>query len=275
LSWRAWAVMGSVGLLSCSFLADYADVFDGDCTPTLTAPPQGSNLCESISEFSGTQIVDGVNTEFCGLTETLFSIIDGGGKNMTPFPPSVNATAGIWEGWSNEGLHVFVHVTENPVSPPLPDADTPFYFGDAVEIFAAGPTAKLDSGDYVDAGGDRGPTLITIGAPSVAGDFRWTAEGARGTASPDSGQYAARQVPDGYDVEAFIPWSVLEPDASAPQGGEKMSVDIGVVQRIGLQGFKSFYSYTSHVEKVPYCLMEGGDKPSCDDLTWCRTTLHP
>jgi hypothetical protein len=288
-----WAAVASLIVFpACSLIANYAGVFggtqedagsdaqsantdagtDADCPrPTVAG---SDNVCHAVHFFTGTQTVDAINEEFCGLPETIVTAVDGGSPSISPPPGFVDAVAGVWVGWSDAGLHLFVHVSESPVTPPDLEAGLPIYYGDAVELFVAGPYAKL-TGDYLHTGTDVGPLHLIVGAPPPdGGASAFFGANAPGAENPQVGQYASRQVPGGYDVEALLPWGLIDPTSEAPQLYQKIAFDIGIDQRAGsLVGFSSFYFYSSHTG-VADCQGPVADKPSCDDRTWCSTQLQ-
>jgi hypothetical protein len=214
--------------------------------------------------FVGTQILDGLGNEFCNIDALPFDVA----KGALPEPPeggsNIDTRATIQVGWSNEGLHVFIHVTEATIRAP----PTVVYNGDAVEVFAA--ATGEPTGIY---GAHADPGLQVAVAPPLPSGTTGICAASSLTARGFTCQewWASLRVDGGYNVEMQLPWDAF--GAAVPSAGDRIALDF----RCDIQGADGGLAFASSLWASPLsfdasaCPKFGYPSlmTSCDDRTWC------
>ena len=241
-----------------------------------------ASVCRGIQAFVGAQVVDGIGNEFCGIAATTVVVSRGVNTGGTDAASSVQSVAYIRAGWSAEGMHMHIHVSEPVVHPP-PLADP--FFGDAVELFLS-PSSDLH-GSYGGVGADIGQHIeCAAGSPTQPGfaeSYRCPSTSACDTSGTvlDGGQFASRSVDGGYELELERSWAALAAYSSAPTLtpgaqstiGNDFAFDVG--NGDGGRLFQSTLALVP-VAASPMCTaFNVSPLPFCDDRTWCKPTLTP
>jgi hypothetical protein len=228
--------------------------------------------CAQIPAFIGTQKLDGLGDDFCGVP---FAILDGthnqAAKDYHVRAPEV---ASIQVAWSASGLHVFVDVTDASVQTvqmaDAAQAVAQCYQGDSIEIL-------FSSSNNVTGltGTDTNTTHVQIPA-SGPGVTVKTTNGSDGTAtSLPTAQFAQKITPTGYAIEALLPW----PGAQKPNLGTTIRFDLTLNSAdknfSGVSDMRDG-SLMYHMGEVANstCQTNEGLAPYCDDRIWCPTKLQ-
>lgn len=234
----------------------------------------GANPCSDLPRFTGTQVVDGIGSEFCDIIATEFIVADGAYVEMADGGTVVSTKADIRTAWSSIGLHIHVHVAQNPVRPP--PSGTSIWMGDGLEIFASatgnltgpfGPGGDPAVQVIVTPPSDAQPALSSV-SMSTVGIVR----------TLDRSMFAGRLVPDGYELELQLPWSVISGDVDAgpsPAAGSSIGYDLAcdVQGADGSLMFQSSLSSKSPSGGVRGSCTSGDVRPYCDDQIWCKVKL--
>jgi len=227
-----------------------------------------SVLCQALPEFSGEQVVDGSDQDFCVPAMT-YALSDAAWTNPEPAPLGSPVIVTARVGWSEQALHAQVYVFDPSVS--VDPDDGRLWNGDNVQIFFAG-TDEL-TGAY-DGQVDGGATHVIVSPPeSEDGSARAVVlyEDASGTVSSplDDGDYAARLTEDGYEVELRLPFADgLEP----PKAGSRLGFDL--VLGDATDGVLLLEGAIANQPVVDTSCANGISRPGCDDRSWCLTTLE-
>lgn len=240
---------------------------DGGAMTTECPMLLGGDPCTSIPSFVGSQNVDGVGDEFCGIPAAKLVLTDGYAKYPQPTPADVATVVYARVAWSSYGLHMHVRVEQPTIAVAVNDAA--LYLGDAFEWFASNDDNLL---------GPFGKSPFTgaqiIGAPPAAGyPTRAMQHDSDGTALgllPDS-EVAGRVVSGAYELEFRVPWSTL--GGAAPAAGARIGFDMGADAHLSngpTSEFQSFYALASSM--ASNC--SGTAVPYCDDRSWCSTRLR-
>jgi hypothetical protein len=249
-----------------TFVGDTAASAEDGTSDAVDAPPckpiGGGDLCAEIPKFAAaTQVVDGVGDEFCDVPTTHFDPKKGQLMVPSPAPGWVKTDVRARFAWSASAFHAHVAVVDSNIQV----VDDPFtlYLGDAVEVYIAGFSTLTGTFDGIQ---DAGAMQVVIAPPSGAVPAR--AEIFQNTVhvgSLPSGQWAARRVPGGYEIELRIPWTDL--GGAEMRSGLTIGVDLGLDDKDGpADRFWSVY------EIAPTTISICGE-PSCDDRLWCLPSL--
>jgi hypothetical protein len=270
----------------------------GDATPSDVAtdalsdaepscPATGSvDHCTEIPLFTGAQQIDGRGDEFCSLPgQTLDSSATRIFFYRSAKPADVTEVATLRTGWSNEGLHMHVHVADANLFVP-PNGSQQLHEGDAIEIYVAGyvPT----SGAF-DATTDIGAQHIIVSPPSGAigaRGFVWTSScDFPVPAALNNAFFTGRTVRDGWEIELDLPWSILlpSPTDAPPTSGAKIGFtfaldaqDVESGDPLNARQMQAFLGYQTITVASPSCdsCSRATPEPFCDDRTWCTPTLQ-
>jgi hypothetical protein len=250
--------------------ASDAGELDADC---LLLVSDGGDVCATIPPFVGVQTVDGVGSEFCAIPATKFVVAQGLDQVNPQNAEQVATVAYIRVGWSADAIHMDIRV-EQPVVTPPPLGDPAV--GDAVEVFLS-PSSLLHG--YTGPGYDVGAQIV-CGAPAPAqppfAEMSYFPPGAFDIL--DAGQFAARQIDGGYELEIELSWADLATYTQGlsllPVAGSTIGLDFAYDVGAGDGGrlFQSTYSFHAHTGDSG-CPQY--DFPFCDDRTWCTPALSP
>jgi len=254
------------------------DAIDPPMSPDGGCAMSGGTICAAngtIPPFrEPSQRVDGQGDEFCDVAPTVLLAEKGAYVHPSP-PPKSQVAASIRVAWSNAALHVHVHVDDAHVLVAPMDRSLDLWNGDSIDLFVSGRW-PLD-GRY-DPTSDPHTHFLTVAPPSVDGTIPARAT-IRDTASHatvllPSEMWAARLVPQGYDVELRVPWSWL---GSTPAAGKEIGIDFALnvdddATKAGremwsLLGLRAPPTWPASPCSAPNYL------PWCDDRTWCSVTL--
>jgi hypothetical protein len=255
---------------SCKQEGGVLGCYDADGGLACDVP--GGEPCAQIPTFIGTQKVDAVNDDFCGIP---YAVLDKdhnqGGKTYNAQAPEV---ASIQVAWSATGLHVFVDVVDASVqtvqmSDPT-QAIAKCYQGDSIEILFSSSGAVTGL-----TGTDNNTLHVQIPASGPAVSVK-TTDGATGTptALPE-GEYKQKITSTGYAIEALLPW----PGMAKPNMGATIRFDLTLnsadKNNSGVDNMRDA-SLFYHLGDAPNTTCKGNDgtAPYCDDRTWCQTKLQ-
>jgi hypothetical protein len=167
-------------------------------------------------------------------------------------------------GWSDEALHVHVHVLDDAVYPD-PD-DTTLWNGDSVQVFVAGSN-DLD-GNY--SGTEAGGAKHVLVSPDGRGLELYEYPSLSYSAYP-SEDFAARIVDDGYEVELRIPWSSA---ANPRTRGTNFGFALVVTSDDSGSGVEVEGGVAVYPSTTPATICEDEATPGCDNRTWCTPSLE-
>jgi hypothetical protein len=148
------------------------------------------------------------------------------------------------------------------------------WYGDNVQFFLAGTGTR--TGEYLGSD-DGGATHIIVSPPASADDTAEAVqlfESSLGTVSTyelPSTEYAARLVPDGYEVEVRIPWSQYA-DTMTSGGRIGFDVIVGTSDSSGY-GLQLEGGLANNPVANSVCATTR-THPGCDDRTWCTPALQ-
>jgi hypothetical protein len=236
----------------------------------------GGDPCQQISQFAGTQTLDGVGDEFCAIPGLQFSAKNAA-KSIV-YNATAPEVAMVRVAWSAEGLHAFIDVqdasvqTVNAVDPS--QAISKVYQGDSIELMIS------SSNSITGLTGTDSNTLQVIvpaSGPAVSGKTSNVNGSSQGTlVALASSEYAQKITPTGYAIELNLPW----PGNNSPAAGATVRFDISLNS-----ADKTFGSvddmrdgqliyYLGTVSGTTTCQgTPDGTVPFCDDRTWCSTPL--
>jgi len=279
-------------------------------TPRQAACPikTGGSLCDSVPRYTGTQVVDGVDDDFCDVTATVFELR----KGAIPFrqqPPIVLDVLTARVAWDGTGIHAHFHA-DDPVLVRDFRLSSSWAGPDRIELDIGGTfplTGFYDAKEQRDRGflnvfmnpestltpikGFTGPVpaQVQMGYASPQGSGNYNLERAPLT---DIAKWAYRTVAGGYEFELFLPWVLLGRSA-APAPGTIIAVDLGLgtendpdywtfwpsspqIGKAGTAGqsFLAIKPLPPGVGTSCAPLQPADALPWCDNRTWCQPTLE-
>jgi hypothetical protein len=298
-AWRTWARLslaglgGLAGLTGCVVpdldLTSKKCQTDLDCVipgqqcsaaGACEAPAQAADPCTTIPHFTGTQIVDGIDTELAAIAATTVDRLTGTTVgSFTPDAAGQGITLTARVAWSDQALSLFFHVDEDATGLVVPTASEPLYYGDGIEIFVKGDA--MLTGTY-DGTKDRGALQIILVPPSSAMGQPARAEmfvatGADDLGPLDASYYAFVVGASSYDLEVRLPWTLVQatPGLPAPAPGDHIGLDFGVDYHSRSASAEAYQLLFADVPPPDDLLCPNGPHPSCDDRTWCTPALSP
>lgn len=235
------------------------------CTDSSLVP------CTSLPVFTGTQQVDGDDTDFGALPcfELTFSnagsVRVDGDKEGAQYDRTESVRARV--AWSDAGLHVFAYVTD-PALVPAGSIDE-IWNGDGIEVLFHS-SANLTGDPQVDGVSHA----ILSASPALAASVQTSAGSATHTALA-SDRYRTRVVDDGYVVELQLPWPAGGNPASGSQIGFDFALNSADDSPAGAPDGRDAQAmlYVGSVSDGTPC-GEGAAEPWCDDRTWCTPVLQ-
>jgi hypothetical protein len=242
-------------------------------TPSDTAPPDncatGGAPCSALAHFTGTQVLDGKDDEFCSIPsfELNFTSVGANGKvienNGTGRSYPERAVARV--AWDAAGIHAFIRVYDTTFKAA---GSTELWNGDGIELFFSSSTSVTGL-TYNDSN-----TLHVIVSPPIAQISRDSNSTGTQTSLPTS-QFVTGTDGTGYFVELNLPWPGTAPAASA-----QIKFDMQLNASDGI--LSSSESYLRDAQAVFYLgtysttsCSSSAVQPFCDDRLWCTTTLQP
>jgi hypothetical protein len=226
----------------------------------------GALPCTALPRFTGTQVLDGKDDEFCSLPsfELAFAspakIIEHNGTGKSYAERAVTKI-----GWDAAGLHAFIRVHDTTFTAANPGE---LWNGDGVELMFSSSTAVtgLTSADK--------NTLHVIVSPPVA---KYSLDyGSTGDHFPlPEGQAVSGSDATGYWVELNLPWP-----GTVPSAGGQIKLDMQLNAADGKGGAGE--SYVRDAQAILYLgsatsssCSSASPQPFCDNRLWCTTTLEP
>ncbi len=258
-----------------SHAGDSAEPGDAGCPILVDA---GGNVCTAIPAFLGAQVVDGIGDEFCAIPATTF-VVSKGIATVNPGAASqIQTVVYLRMAWSPDAIHLFMNVVEPMVHSPPPGA--PFQ-GDAIEVYIS-PSSLLHGtfgADASDVGVHLTCAAPAAAQPPFAESFGFPA------LTPitvlDGGQFAARLVDGGYNLEVELSWATLATLSAGPELSPGALSTIGIDFQCdigdgdGGRTFQSSLALQSFAGSTTCPQYVHGILPYCDDRTWCTPTLTP
>jgi hypothetical protein len=226
----------------------------------------GGAPCSALARFTGTQILDGKDDEFCTIPSFELTFANAvkvneyntvGGRT---YPERVVARV----AWDEAGIHAFIRVDDTIFTPA---ASTALWNGDGVELMFSSSTAVTGL-TSVDTN-----TLHIIASPPNVQSSKDTASTGNQTALPST-QFFAGSDTTGYWVELNLPWPGTAPTANA-----QIKFDMQLNSADG--PMKSSDSQVRDAQAILYQASATTTScastiyPFCDDRVWCTTTLQP
>jgi hypothetical protein len=265
----------------------------------------GGSLCASVPKYTGTQVVDGVDDDFCDVTATVFELRKGA-TFFGQAPPTVLDVMTARVAWDAAGIHAHFHV-DDPVL--VRDSRSDSWAGpDYIELDIGGTFPLV--GFYDGEQRDRGLMNIFMNPESALTPIKGftgavPAQATMGFVFPQGGNYglertpltdlakwAYRTVAGGYEFELFLPWALLG-RATPPASGTTIALDLGFgtnndpnywsfwpsAPQLGTPGtsgqtFLAIRPLPSGTTTSCAPLQPTNALPWCDDRTWCQPTLE-
>jgi hypothetical protein len=218
----------------------------GACVQTASA-----DFCGNLPKLPGAPKIDGVLE--CGLALRPFEPLGWNGAG--PLPSAKRASYAA--AWRPEGLYLYVHVSEQPVSP-HPSAQ-PLFCGDAVELYVDAQQVDDDAGSY-----GSGAMQFVIAAPTESSMME-AARFANGAPQGAwiSSNFHTSSTQDGYSVEALITAADVGLWQWTP------SARIGFSIAIDIAGAPGDANLRCGLQAGQYFLKVGGASAACPGEPWC------
>jgi hypothetical protein len=222
--------------------------------------------CSSIPQFAGNQNVDGDDSDVCSLPSFELNTDNAGHVNVIhDGSESRPESASVRLGWSSQGLHAFITVTDPAVVPN--NVLEEIYEGDSVEFMFASSASGLSG----NTGSDPAAHASIAASPGLAASVS-TVDATPSSSPLDASSYETTVTSEGYTVELLVPWP-----GSAPSAGSTIAFDLALNsaddEPAGAPDGRDAQAilYLGSVSNSP-C----GDpaEPWCDDRTWCTPTLQ-
>ena len=266
----------------------------------------GGSLCASVPKYTGMQVVDGLDDDFCDVTATVFELRNG----AVPFggpPPIVRDVLTARVAWDSAGIHAHFHA-EDPVLVRDFRLGSSWAGPDYIELDIGGtfPLTGFYDGEQRDPGflnvffnpesaltpikGFTGavPAQATMGYVFPQGSNY----GIERIPLTDVAPWAYRTVTGGYEFEVLLPWALLGRSVP-PAPGTVISLDLGfgtnndpdywkfwpASPQLGTPGtagqsFLAIKPLLNGTSTSCAPLQPGNAYPWCDNRTWCQPTLE-
>lgn len=249
----------------------------GSCDRAATVSP-----CDGLPRFTGTQIVDGKDDDFCDVPYYEITPQDAGfvatasGAVTTPTSSMVSKTR-MRVAWSPGFLHAHMHVTD-----PLINSGTS-YDGDNVQFFLSSAvptnsaiTATCASGSIKSADRTKGLQQLFFLPPEATAQGGGAARLIARCNNYDATEmdWTVRAVEDGYELEFKYPWvAAYSPQVAQAEIG--FDVLIGVNDRANLEGAQYQYGLFMAAGTSSSCTAQNASSKGlwCDASLWCRPQL--
>lgn len=250
------------GKLACYYEADGGIACDVSGDP-----------CVEIPKFDGTQTVDGLGDDFCGVPS---AILDGThNQGFKDFHTRATEVATFQVAWSSDGLHVFVDVQDKSVQTvqmaDSTQALTKTYQGDSIELLFSSSNAVTGL-----TGTDTNTLHVQIPASGAAVSVKTSnvSGASQGTSMAlPAAQYAQKITPTGYAIEALLPWPGAKPNTGTTIRFDLTlnGADTNFSNVDDMRDGSLFYHLGTVANST--CQSNDGTVPYCDDRTWCATPL--
>ena len=223
----------------------------------------GAVPCTALAHFTGVQVLDGNDDEFCNVPSFDLSFSNAAKvleNNTAGKSYPERAVARV--AWDAAGLHAFVRVYDSTFTPA---GSTQSWNGDGIELMFSSSTAVTGL-TYSDKN-----TLHVIISPPVAQYSLDTASSGTQYALPSS-EYVVGSDSTGYFAELSLPW----PGGTAPGAGTQIMFEMQLNLADGVTSYSDLY--VRDAQAILYLgtvSTSGCTQPFCDDRAWCKTTLAP
>ena len=231
----------------------------------------GGAPCSALARFTGPQILDGKDDEFCNIPS--FELNFGNAANVIEY----NTTGGSYPeravarvAWDDTGIHAFIRVYDTTVTP-APALST-IWNGDGIELLFSSSTSVTGL-TSVDTN-----TMHILYSPSttpLAATSKDTATSGTETALATS-MYSGGSDSTGYWVELNLPWPGAAPAASSQiKFDMQLNVADGPAKTTDLyvRDAQAILYQATTTTTTTSC--GSTIAPFCDDRIWCTTTLQP
>ena len=258
-------------------LAGVSCAVDASVSPDLPVGQcaSGGAPCSALAHFTGTQVVDGKDDEFCNIPS--FELNFTNAAKVIEWNTATGRTyperAVVRVGWDDKGIHAFFRVYDTNFTPAALGV-TPWN-GDGVEIFF---TTSKDLTGFTQ---EDLNTVHVIASPPVvvhANDSAALAADSIESTPLPAGQFATGSDTTGYWVELDIPWV-----GPVPTAGSQIRLDFQLNSADGPRALGDSYVRDAeaifYMATVPSTVSDGSivayGEPYDDDLAWCTSVLSP
>jgi hypothetical protein len=229
----------------------------------------GGAPCSALARFSGVQVVDGKDDEFCNVPSFELTQQNAGKVLIDAYATAEElaerAVARV--GWNEAGIHAFIRVYDTTFTAAKEDT---LWNGDSVELFFSTST------DVTGLVHNDPNTFHVIVSPPLAQSIIDTSSSGEPSDLPKA-QYASGSDSTGYWVELNLPWS-----ATAPTAGTQIKFDMQINASDGpITGYEDYTRdgqlilYLGSTSSSTTTCSSSDIQPFCDDRLWCTTTLQP
>lgn len=227
----------------------------------------GGSPCSALAHFTGTQVLDGKDDEFCAIPSfelTFPSAAKVNEYNGAGGPYRERAVARV--GWDATGIHAFIRVYDSTFTPA--QAADSLWNGDGVELMFS------SSKDVTGLTSSDANTLhVMISPPNAASVKDYSSSG---TPTPlPAANFVTGSDTTGYWVELNLPWPGPAPTASAQI---KFDMQLNAADGVSKNGDGQIRDAQAvyYQAAAPASSPCGSTVyPFCDDRVWCTTTLQP
>jgi hypothetical protein len=228
---------------------------EGDVDEPVVCEGVTADYCDLIPAFTGTQVVDGKDDEFCNVPAMELTYADAGYQNQKIMSASTTGSKILLHAaWDSDALHLHARIETSSVNV---NSFGKWYEQDNLQVFFKGnaPTGGTMESDKAIQLGYNPPVDMTP-----------TFEKITQTNSPPPQDFItvesfAREVEGGYEVEVKASW----PNSVSPSSGAEMAFNFIVGENSG-SNFE--YEYGLNVAANPSCT-QGGTGIYCNTNNWC------
>jgi hypothetical protein len=227
----------------------------------------GGSPCSALAHFTGTQVLDGKDDEFCSIPSFELTFQNAAKVN------EYNGTGGSYReravarvAWDATGIHAFIRVYDSTFTPA--QAADSLWNGDGVELMFS--SSKEVTGL---TSSDANTFHVMVSPPNAASVKDYSSSG---TPTPlPAASFVSGSDTTGYWVELNLPWPGTAPAASAQI---KFDMQLNAADGVSKNGdgqirdAQAVYYQGSAPASSP---CGSTIYPFCDDRVWCTTTLQP
>jgi hypothetical protein len=220
----------------------------------------GGLPCSALARFTGVQVLDGKDDEFCNVPAFELSFANASKTiewNTTGKTYPEKAVARV--AWDDAGLHAFIRVSDTTFTAA---SSTQSWNGDGVELMFSSSTAVTGLTSV-----DTNTLHVIISPPTAQYSLDSTSSGTQYTLP--AGEYLVGSDSTGYFAELNLPWPGTPPAANAQiKFDMQLNVADGTTSASDL--------YVRDAQAILYMgTSTSCTQPYCDDRAWCTTTLQP
>lgn len=227
----------------------------------------GGSPCSALAHFTGTQVLDGKDDEFCSIPSFELTFQNAAKVN------EYNGSGGSYHeravarvAWDAAGIHAFIRVFDTTFTPA--QAADSLWNGDGVELMFS------SSKDVTGLTSSDANTLHVMISPPTAASVKDYASSGTPTPLPAT-SFVSGSDTTGYWVELNLPWPGTAPAASAQI---KFDMQLNAADGVSKNGD----SQIRDAQAVYYQAAAPASSPCgntvypfCDDRVWCTTLLQP